>query len=165
MNTYSNHRDKIQSGDILAWSHREWDTFYDFKIQMVRLATRSEYSHVAVAWRVAGRLFVIEAVEPMVRIYPLSKLGSFYHVPMQAPWLPSTEEAAVSFVGSEYKQLEAIRLFFEERKPGNVSECAALVLEVMARDGIYLGTRATPDAIMLEAQRLGNPTYLIVNGK
>lgn len=161
MNTYEEYRNNIQSGDLLAWSHRKWDSLYDFKIQVVRFATQSEYSHVAIAWCVSGRVFVIEAVEPMVRIYPLSKLGDFYHIPIGAPWLTSTEEAAVGFVGSEYKQLEAIRLFFEDRKPGTVSECAALALEILMQDGIYLGDRATPDAVVLAAQKLGNPTYYI----
>lgn len=160
---YKDYRQNIKSGDLLAWSHRKWNSMYDFKIQMVRVFTRSEYSHVAVAWVVAGRVFVIEAVEPCARIYPLSKLGDFYHIPMDAPWAESTEDAAVGFVGSEYKQLQAIANFFEARKAGDVSECAALALEIYMRDGIYLGDRATPDAVVLAAQKLGRQTLYVEN--
>jgi hypothetical protein len=144
-------------------NYKEWDSFHDFKIQMVRLFTQSEYSHVGVAWVVAGRVFVIEAVEPRARIYPLSKLGNFYHIPMQAEWRATTEEAAISFVGAEYKQLEALKAFFKPLAEGSVSECAALVMEIMMRDGIYLGRRATPDAIVREAQMLGHPTYYVTS--
>lgn len=153
--SYADFRPKIKSGDILAWSHRGWGSLYDFKIQMVRVFTRSEFSHVGVAWVVGNRVFVIEAVEPRARIYPLSKLESFYHLGMDAPWTAETEEHALSLVGTEYKQLEAIRMFFKDREPGNASECAALVLEVLEKDGFNLGKRATPDAVVKEALRLG----------
>jgi hypothetical protein len=163
MPSYAAQRHEIKSGDLLAWSHRKWGSLYDIKIQAVRLFTMSEYSHVGIAWVVSGRVFVIEAVEPMVRIYPLSKLGSFYHIPLGAEWSPDTEAAAISHVGAEYRQLEAIEMYFRDWKPGVVSECAALVLEVCAQGGIYLGRRATPDAVVREAQRLGHPTYYLEN--
>lgn len=163
MNKYADYRNQIKSGDLLAWSHRPWGSLYDFKIQMVRVFTRSEYSHVGVAWCVAGRVFVIEAVEPKVRIYPLSKLGDFYLTPMNAPWQAQTEEAAIGYVGQNYSQLTAMRAFFEPLGDNVVSECAALALQVYKHDGIDLGTRATPDAVVKAAQMLGHPTFLIVN--
>jgi hypothetical protein len=161
MHQYLEHRTGIESGDILAWSHRGWKTVHDVKIQAVRLATESEYSHVGVAWRVGGRLLVLEAVEPCARIYPLSKLGSFYHIPMGAAWTPDVEEGALSFVGAEYKQLDAIRAFFRPLPPGTVSECAALVREVALLYGVDLGDRSTPDAVVLAAQKLGRPTFYV----
>lgn len=161
---YNDYRGNIKSGDLLAWSHRPWGSLYDFKIQMVRVFTRSEYSHVGVAWVIAGRVFVIEAVEPKVRIYPLSKLGDFYHTSMNAPWRPETEEAAIGYVGRDYSQLDAVRAFFEPLGDNVVSECAALVLQVYKHDGIDLGNRATPDAVVKAAQMRGNPTFYITNG-
>lgn len=163
MNKYDEYRQSIKSGDLLGWSHRGWGSWHDIKIQLVRFFTQSEYSHVAVAWVVGGRVFVIEAVVPKVRIYPLSKLGSFYHVPLNAPWLEHTEEVALNHVGADYKQLEAVEAYFRPLADGTVSECAALVIEIAKHDGIYLGTRATPDSVMLKAQQLGHPTYYIEN--
>ena len=160
---YTDVRSTIKSGDLLAWSHRGWRTWHDIKIQIERMATQSEYSHVGLAWVVGGRVFVIEAVQPKVRIYPLSKLGSFYLTPLGAPWLPTTEEAALDHVGVEYSQLDAIHAFFAPLDADCVTECAALVLNVLKRDEIFLGSRATPDAVVREAQLLGNPTYLIEN--
>lgn len=165
MNDYATYRNTIRSGDLLAWSHRRFRTWHDFKIAIVRMATRSEYSHVGVAWVIGGRVFVIEAVEPMARIYPLGKLGDFYHCPLAVDWDDRIEEAAIGHVGAEYRQLEAIRLYFAAREAGNVSECAALVLEILMSAGINLGTRATPDAVVRAAQQLGNPLYLIQNGQ
>lgn len=165
MNKYSEVRSTIKSGDLLAWSHRGWKSFHDIKIQLVRMFTQSEYSHVGVAWVVGERVFVIEAVEPCARIYPLSKLGDFYHIPLKAPWKADTEEKALSYIGSEYKQLQAIKAFFRPLGKGNVSECAALVLTILDHDGIDLGNFATPDAVVLQAQLYGNPTHYIVGDK
>lgn len=159
---YSEIRSQIRSGDLLAWSHEGWGSWYDIKIQLVRMFTRSEYSHVGVAWVVGDRVFVLEAVEPMARIYPLSKLGSFYHIPLKAPWSQSTEEKALSYIGADYKQLQAIKAFFKPLGRGNVSECAALVLTILDNDGIDLGHFATPDAVVLQAQLYGNPTMYVL---
>ena len=40
--------------------------------------TRSTYAHVGLAWVIGGRVFVLEAVKPRLRIYPLSKYANFY---------------------------------------------------------------------------------------
>jgi hypothetical protein len=160
---YEKARHTLKSGDLLAWSHRGLRSWYDAKIQFVRMVTRSEYSHVGICWVCAGRVWVIEAVEPCVRIYPLSKLGAFYHTPLVMDWTEAVEEAALEHIGVEYLQLDAVRAFFDKLEAGKVTECAALVQVVAMSGGVYLGKRATPDAIMREAQRLGNPTYLIEN--
>jgi len=158
---YSEKRSAIRSGDLLAWSHRAWGSWYDFKIQMVRVFTRSEYSHVATAWVVGQRVFAIEAVEPRARIFPLSRLGSFFHIPLEAPWRAETEESALRDVGTEYRQLEAIKAFFRPLPRDSASECAALAMKIARADGIDLGDRATPDAVVLAAQKLGHPTNYV----
>jgi hypothetical protein len=127
------------------------------------MATRSEFSHVAIAWVVGDRVFCIEAVIPEVRIYPLSKNGNFYWIPTNPPWKPETEEMALSFVGYKYSQWDAIKAFFRPLAKGNVSECAALVLNIMQQDGVDLGTRATPDSVVLQAQLYGHPVYFVEN--
>ena len=72
MTSYQEVRSSIKSGDLLFWSHRELKSWYDLKVQIVRMVTRSEYSHVGVAWVTGGRVFALEAVVPLIRIYPLS---------------------------------------------------------------------------------------------
>ena len=160
---YSEIRNTIKSGDLLAWSHRGWGSWHDFKIQMVRMFTRSEYSHVGIAWVQGGRVWVIEAVEPCARVYPLSKLGDFYLTQLPIEWTSAIEENALEHIGAEYRQLDAIRAFFVELSAGVVSECAALAMVIAMSAGVFLGRRATPDAVVRQAQLLGNPTYLIEN--
>ena len=158
---YLEARDNIKSGDLLAFNHGNFTSWSGIKTEVVHMATRSTYSHVAVAFWLGKRLLVLEAVEPCIRIFPLSLSGPFYWTPMKAPWKPETEEYALSKVGTPYSQLDAIRAYFTTLPEGQVSECAAYVREIMIRDGIDLGHRSTPDAVVLQAQLLGNPTYYV----
>lgn len=161
---YKDYRHNIQSGDIIAQSHKEWRTWKDWKTQFVRMALRSTYSHVGVAVVISGRVFILENVIPYVRLYPLSLAGDFYHIPMrEADWTPELEEQAFNYIGSGYSQWDAIKAYFKNLGVGVVSECAALVWNIMYKANIHLGDKQTPDAIVLQAQLLGNPIMFVEN--
>lgn len=163
MKKYADIRPNIKSGDILAWSHIGIKSWYDFKIWCVRLFTQSEYVHTATAWVVADRVFVIEAVTPLVRIYPLSKLGNFYWIPMDSPWYPETETLALSKIGCEYSQLQALQAPFSEPKRDDLFECAELVATIARADGVELGTVYTPTAIVEEGLKRSSTITLVEN--
>lgn len=152
---YATIRPSIRSGDLLAWSHRGIRSWHDLKIALVRMFTKSEYSHVGTAWVVGERVLVIEAVIPLVRIFPLSKLGDFYHLPLQAPWTQATEALALSYVGQEYSQLQAIQAPFVKPKHDDLWECAELAAHIALSDGIDLGQIYTPSEVVRNAQLRG----------
>lgn len=95
---YSQVRSSIKSGDILAFSHGDWKTISGIKTNIVRIFTRSTYSHVGIAWVVADRVFVLEAVKPKIRIYPLSTSGSFYLIQDGANWTKEAEDYALFYI-------------------------------------------------------------------
>jgi hypothetical protein len=159
---YATARPHIKSGDLLAFSHVGWGSWYAWKIQIVRMMTRSEFSHVAIAWVIGGRVFALEAVIPLVRIYPLSKLGDFYHLPLNTHW-NWAEEFAMAHVGTPYSQLKAIRAFFKPVLHDGVTECAEYASDVLLMAGVDLGPIATPTAVVRAAQMQGSPCKLIVN--
>jgi len=76
-------------------------------VQFVRIFTRSEYSHVGIAWAVGGRVLVLEAVSKGVRIFPLSLLLPCYWIPL-GKWSAEIEERALSQVGKPYSRWQAI---------------------------------------------------------
>lgn len=160
---YADARPLIRSGDLLAWSHRApwYRSWYDFKIAMVRAFTQSEYSHVGTAWVVGGRVFAIEAVMPLVRIYPLSKLGEFYHLPLGAKFDDDALEFALSKVGEPYSQVQAMQAFFHLPSDDSLWECAELVRKLAMLEGIDLGLNATPSGIVLAAQVRGVSCTLV----
>ena len=161
---YSHVRPMIRSGDILAWSHRGIRSWHDFKIWLVRLFQRSEYSHVGTAWVVGNRVFVIEAVMPKVRIYPLSKLGDFYWLQMGAYWRKATETLALSYVGDDYSQIQAIQSPFITPPDDSEWQCAELVATIARQDSIDLGHAFTPSAIVLAAQKRGAQLLFVEGG-
>ena len=163
---YTTVRASIKSGDLIAQSHRApfWRSFFDFKIAVVRALTQSEFSHVGVAWVIAERVFILEAVSAGVRIFPLSRAGDFYHLPLPALWGTDAEAYALSHVGDSYSQIEAIQAYFGPvDELGDVWECAQYALCVLEQAGIQLGTVATPTAVVRAAQLLGAPCSLITN--
>ena len=161
---YTHVRPMIRSGDILAWSHRGIRSWHDLKIWFVRLFTRSEYSHLGTAWVVGSRVFVIEAVMPKVRIYPLSKLGDFYWLQMGAYWRKATETLALSYVGDDYSQVQAMVSPFITPPNDDRWECAELVACIARQDSIDLGAAYTPSEVVLAAQKRGAPLAFVEGG-
>lgn len=160
---YNDARSHIRSGDLLAWSHRECRSFYDLKIQVVRLFEKSEYSHVGVAWVVGGRVFVLEAVMPKIRIYPLSKAGDFFWLPMNAPWTVAAEEFALGEVGALYSQWQAVLAFFGKVKRDQFWYCDEYARAILSANGVELENELMPSGLVRAAQKRGSPLYFVSN--
>lgn len=145
---YESARPHIKSGDLLAFSHFGWKTWHDWKIQGVRMFTRSEYSHVGIAWVVGERVFCLEAVMPLVRIYPLDKLGEFYWIPTNVNWTKEIEDVALSIVGQEYSQWQAIQSFFDAPTKDHLWQCCEYAMEILYLAGIDIDSPKTPTGIV-----------------
>ena len=157
-------REHIRSGDLLAWGHDRWGSFYDLKIQLVRMFTRSEYCHVGIAWAFGGRVFVLEAVSTGVRIFPLSRLLPFWWIPLRAVWESEVEAWAMRQVGEPYSEWQAVLAGLGLLKPGEdrIWQCAEYAAEVARRAGVNLGVDVTPTAVVRAAQRLpGTVTHFV----
>jgi len=119
---------------------RSW---YDFKVWLVRLFTQSEYTHVGVAWTVAGRVFILEAVGSGVRIFPLSLELPFFHLPWRD--LSGDQlEFALSKAGQPYSYLECVAAYFNKNDAtDNRWQCAEYVCAIHKLD-----CKATPSAVV-----------------
>lgn len=150
---YKTARPLIQPGDIIAFTHDGWSSWSDIESQIVRMFTRSEYSHVGLAWPIAGRVMILEAVVPMIRIFPLSKLLHFYWVSLNNPLTLEAEEYALSRVGEEYSKLEAIKGFLGKTRADSRWQCAEYVKLVLQTNGLILDGKATPTDVVQAALR------------
>lgn len=155
---YAEARASIRSGQLLAWTHRPWRSWYDLQVQAVRVFTRSEFCHVGIAWRVAGRLLVLEAVRPKVRIFPLSLLVPFYYMPLEVSWTPEVESYALGQVGKPYSRWQAVLAGMGKLKAGEDEswQCAEYAQAVLARAGVGLPGLATPSNLVDEALRVAD---------
>lgn len=128
---YQDVRPLVESGDVLFWSHKPVRSWYDFQIWLVRAFTRSEWSHVGLAWAVGGRLFVLEAVSSGVRIFPLSRAGDFTWV-KRGGFTTGMEVFALAHVGEPYSRWDAIRsLFGASNNKDSQWFCSELVCSVL----------------------------------
>ena len=151
---------------MIALTHTAWLSLRDIQIQSVRIFTNSEYSHTALLWCVAGRVFVIEAVEPLVRIVPLSTIKSegFYLLPLGGEltdaaltqWLAPVGVGAYSKIQAIAAQLNLLNIGVDD-----LWECSELVIMQARAVGIDLGSKATPSAVVLSAQKLGAPLHYV----
>lgn len=154
---YADARASIKSGDLLAWSHYDWSSWYDIQVQAVRVATESEYCHAALAWVFGGRVWCIESVEPVIRLVPLSNLlgeHGFFHVPLNTPMTDAELEFALSKVSiGHYSKLEAIKaqLTTLTDQDDDKWECAKFFNACRRLSGLDLGPKDTPAAVVEKA--------------
>lgn len=161
---YSDTRPKIKSGDVLAWTHRSWGTWYDFQVQMVRFFTQSEYSHVGVAYTLGDRVFVLESVGSGIRMFPLSQAGSFYWLSLDTKWTDDTLNAAMSKIGQTYSKWDGIRSLFVKLKPGADGkwECAEYTSFILQNAGIDIDCRNVPSEVIYWLQENENCVMTMV---
>ena len=142
-------RDQIRSGDLLAWSQKGIHSLGDIVSHAIRFATESEYQHVGMAWVSGGRIFVIEAYPPEIRVRPLSDLTPFYHVNMNVQWNHEVERFLLDRVGQKYSYLEALRAYFGRPiKNNQLWECGEFAHDFYATAGIDLGDAYTPAEVV-----------------
>jgi len=105
---------------------------------MVKYFTKSEYTHVAIAWVVGERVFIIEAVAPLVRLLPLSNDLPCYLI--QGDGLSEEQLVnALKLVGKgHYSMPECIKAYLEKNnRSDNKWECAeftSFVLDLPCQD-------------------------------
>ena len=130
---YSDLRSRIQTGDVLAWSEGgSWLSWRNVQLNLVRMGTMSDYNHVGLAYVLAGRVFVVEAVVPEIRIFPLSKELPFYYIPTPFRLNEEQEAKLMGRVGLPYSKWLAIKSAFTKNTEGEKEwECAKLVNETL----------------------------------
>lgn len=155
---YQDARSSIRSGDLLAWSHVGWRSWHDIEVQAVRVFTRSEYAHVGIAWVIGGRVLVIEAVVPKVRIYQLSDKNlpaHWYYGEQRCEWTPEIEEHALSIVGEPYSKWEAVRGYFGKQSRDGYWQCAEAASFIRERLVLSEPLYPTPTSIVEHTLALG----------
>lgn len=154
---YSQIREQIKPGDVLALHDEFVPTYYGLKIAAVQLLT-GPYCHVGLLWPMGGRLWCLESVIPKIRMSPLSNVASqgFFWLPLDRPMSAEEIEFALSHVSiGEYSQHEAIKagagLLTEEDAANGKWECAKYTVLARAKSGVDLGPRWVPTDVVLAA--------------
>jgi hypothetical protein len=161
--TYSVIRPTIKTGDILAWSHGSWKSWYMAQLNLVRIATRSEFNHVGVAWVVGGRVLVLEAIVPKIVANPLSDFLPCYHVPMNLGNI--NDKIMAEKLGGDYSKWEAIRGFLNDKmlEENTKWQCSKHVQWIhMHNNPEWANVKSTPSAVIKFAlEELGEQLYFV----
>ena len=121
-------RDKLKSGDIIVACKGNMKSVKGFLSLLVRVVTASSYSHVGIVLKLGNRCFVVEATPPVVRLYPLSKLESFYVIKMDRSLSREDENRLFDYVGLPYSDWNSIASYCTGRPVVNGKlQCAQLV--------------------------------------
>lgn len=125
---YQEIRDELKSGDIIVASKGNMQSFNGFISLFIRIVTASSYSHVGVVIKLGSRCFVVEATPPVVRLYPLSKLDSFYVIKMEQALSRDDENRLFEYVGRPYSDWNSVVSYFTGKPLANGKlQCAQLV--------------------------------------
>ena len=157
MNNYLAYRNELKNGDILAWTPNGLKGTGDLIPYIIKYATGSDFYHVGQVWRVGERIFVVEAMPPLVRIYPLSRKPSFFHIPMNVQWNEEKENGLLSSVGDDYSLIKAMLTIFKKPTIDNSWQCALKVgqwFEVY--ENIKLSDTYTPSDLVKNAIKISD---------
>lgn len=161
---YEDARTLIKTGDLLAWSAGGWSNWHDIQVSLVRMFTKSEYSHVGMAWADHERVFIFEAVGAGVRLFPLSREVPFYWIKRPQEIGGDALDWAFSKLGNRYEAkwkmvIDFIRSFRLDEN--DEWQCSEFVLGILKQDGEVLTNVATPTGVVKAAlQRWGSLTYV-----
>lgn len=147
--SYKDSREKLCTGDLIVFSNNKFKGMSGLITFMVRFGTISEYNHVGILWKVGGRYFVVEAQLPEVKITPLSKMGSFFYMPMALDVQEPHIDKLLEKVGEDYGELEAIKAYFKKSDMSNKQWiCTELVRYFYEQFDIKLDDCFTPSDIV-----------------
>lgn len=165
---YQNIRSKIKTGDLVFFSNRGWKTWSDIESQIVRFFTRSNFSHVGMAYVQSGRVLILEAVGTGVRLHPLSdRLPG--HLAVNPKQLDKHAEYwAFAQIGKPYES--KLRMVWDYIFNKNVSsekerfQCGEYVNQILKENGQQVAKDDSPSALFdLAAFHWPTNLYLIEN--
>lgn len=151
-NNVFDNREKIRSGDLLAWSQdpNKDSKFFRF-LPIVRFLTASEFGHVGIAYRREGILYVYEATIPKVKLRKIREDEVFYHCPVSFNWSDSAKAWLDDKIGCRYSIFDGVRAYFGiTAKRDDRWQCAELSRDFYIENGISLNCHPTPTALVNE---------------
>lgn len=135
--------DQVQSGDILFWRG------HGAGAAMIKKWTRSEWSHVGVAWVVDGMVLSIEArpFRPVgvVDLLTDSREEKPHWRQMNIQWNKYITQGLLRTTGDSYGWLDDVRVAFKFPPIGRGFQCAELVAFMLKLAGRPYPTSPVPN--------------------
>ena len=124
---YSEIRSEIKTGDLIAWNDAEIDSFFGFVLYLYQKILKANYTHVGVALRIGGRIFIVEATPPEVRLIPLKMTSDFYHIKANVKANPQNQiKFLLATLGTRYSLWDMVKAVFKLGRSNNDFYCSEL---------------------------------------
>ncbi len=141
---YTEAREDIQSGDVIFFEPKQklgWG-------KLITWWTKSNYSHVGMAIRAIGRVWILEASETgRVKLVPLSGKGDFTLIQTCLDF-SKIEDIACAKVDAKYDYLGALKAAFGRSRNNDSYYCSELITDLLIKAGLpYLRHPQTPASL------------------
>ena len=152
---YSSIRPQIRSGDLLAW--RRATPF----AQLIRHWTGGSYSHVGIAWRFRGRLFVLQDKEKQgIDLVALSDNLPCDWIRTDAAWTDEVEIEAMAHLGQSYSLLNCVLAGLNIKPIGVRRICSEYAYGILRAAGVMRSSSLSHHKD-LYAKPVLNPSQLV----
>ena len=150
---YSEIRDSIKTGDLVSWKAGKINSIFTFILYVYQKILKPKSVHVGIVVNdIGGRLLVIEARPPSVRIFPLSMMEDFDLVRTNIPFEQNNIDILLREVGVPYEAIDVLKgLFYldNDRKHLYCSELADIYYkEIKYLSEGYYDSGRTPDQLL-----------------
>lgn len=158
MRTFSD----LKTGDLLVWGKAPIQRKALNYLDIVRVATTSNFGHVSVVWDEGPELSHVEAVKPVIVKRKIMKSNGLYVIQMG---LNISDKEMVEFhrdkLGLKYGTLDAFRAWLGiTLKDENKWQCAELCLEFYRSLGLDIPNAFTPtDLVTTVMDVTGKPLH------
>lgn len=134
---YSQVRDSIKTGDLLAWHITRATSLFDFTLILYQKLFNVKFSHVALAVWVGNRLFAVEATPTKVRMIPLSMLDNFYLLSAGIESTPKHFDIIGRHLGKPYSLFDLLRVHLGFKGSDQKLYCSELALQYYDEIGYF----------------------------
>lgn len=156
---YSQIMKEIKTGDLIAWKTDKYRSILTFILFLYQKLTGALYTHVGIVVKIGGKLYVIEAVPPLVRIYPLENKEEFYWIDAKVN-APAARQLKflTSEVGKPYSILDMFKSVFRLENNTKDYYCSELAAEFYYNFG-YISDKSvghSPDTMVRAISEIGD---------
>lgn len=149
---YSEIRDTIRTGDLISWKAGKINSVFALILKLYQKIFKTKSVHTAIALHIGGRVLVVEARPPVIRIYPLSKLDNFYLIRTNIPDEQNDLDILLQEIGVPYSALDVLKgLLYLDRDKTEIY-CSELCdiyyksINYLSED--YFDSGRTPDQLL-----------------
>lgn len=150
---YSEIRDTIKTGDLVSWKAGKINSLFTFILYVYQKILKPKSVHVGIVINdIGGRLLIVEARPPAVRIFPLSMMEDFDLIRTNIPYEQNNIDILLEKIGFPYKALDVAKgiLYLDnDHKQLYCSELADIYYKAIKylSEGYYDAGR-TPDQLV-----------------